>query len=242
MANKIDTELSVVALCYRAGKHIYSFVDQAIDLLTNQLPCSWEIILVGNYFENSNDDTPEIVNDIALKYNHPIIAVTIPKEGMMGWDAKSGFSKANGKYICLIDGDEQIPVEDIIRVYKKISSENLDFVKTYREQRDDRFARRAVSRIYNLIVKILFPGICVRDINSKPKIFRRESYNKLNLLSDDWFLDCEMVIQAHKFKFRTGEIPTQFYKCPYRKSFVRFDTIFEFIKNLIYFRLKEFFR
>lgn len=237
----MDLELSVVVLCYRAGKRIYSFVDRIIELLLTNSIGLWEIVLVGNYFENSGDDTPYIVNDIALKYKHNIIVVTLPKKGMMGWDAKSGFSRASGRYICLIDGDEQMPAEDIIRVYRKISNENLDFVKTYREQRFDSFARKAISRIYNSLFKLLFPGINVRDVNSKPKIFTREAYNKLNLLSNDWFLDCEMVIQAHKLKLKIGEISTKFYKCPYRESFVRTNTISEFIKNLFYFRMKEFF-
>ncbi|MBL7196543.1 MAG: glycosyltransferase family 2 protein [Candidatus Omnitrophica bacterium] len=238
----MDLELSVVVLCYGAGRRVYNFVDRIIELLLTNSIGSWEIILVGNYFGNSDDDTPNIVNDIALKCKHNIVVVTLAKKGMMGWDAKSGFSRAGGKYICLIDGDEQMPADDIIRVYRKISNENLDFVKTYRKCRYDSFARRTISRIYNVFFKLLFPGIKLRDINSKPKIFTREAYNKLNLISNDWFLDCEMVIQAHKQKFKIGEISTKFYKCPYRKSFVNSNTIFEFIKNLLYFRMRGFFR
>jgi len=229
-------EISVVILCYRAGERIRDFVDRTIKLLDNSIP-SWEIILIGNYLKNTDDITPKIVNDIASK-NENIKAVTRVKEGMMGWDARSGLEKAVGKYICLIDGDEQMPPEDIVRVYKKITDEGMDLVKTYRLIRYDGLARKFVSDVYNLIFNLLFPGINVRDINSKPKIFKKEAYDKMRLTSDDWFLDAEIVIQAKKLKLKIGELPTEFYKCRHRRSFIKFYTIFEFIKNLLIARFK----
>ena len=63
---------------------------------------SWEIILVGNYVDEALDRTPDIVKQIARGKDN-IKAVTLPKEGMMGWDARSGLMEASGKYICLIE-------------------------------------------------------------------------------------------------------------------------------------------
>jgi glycosyltransferase involved in cell wall biosynthesis len=232
-------DISIVMLCYRTGERIRAFVDKTIKSVTGLIP-SWEIILVGNYLENTDDITPEIVKDIASK-NQNIKAVTRVKEGMMGWDARTGLEKATGKYICLIDGDEQMPPEDIVRAYKKIKDENLDFVTTYRLSRDDGIMRRINSSLYNLIFSLLFPGIKIRDVNSKPKVFRKEAYDELRLTSNDWFLDAEMVIQAKRLKFKIGEVPTKFYKCPHRKSFVKFHTIFEFIKNLLIAKFRQVF-
>lgn len=233
-------EISVVILCYRAGHWIRGFVDKIVELLDSSVP-SWEIVLVGNYFENTDDDTPEIVMDIVSKREN-IKAVVLPKEGMMGWDARSGLNKAIGRYICLIDGDRQMPAEDIVKVYRKIKEDKLDFVTTYRAVRYDGAARVALSCVYNLLFKVLFPGIKLRDINSKPKILTREAYNKMHLVSNDWFFDAEVVIQTRGLKLKTGEVPTRFYRCPYRKSFVRFDAVIEFIKNLFYARFNVFFK
>lgn len=224
-------DISVVVLCYRAGEKIRGFVNNAIKLLDNS-SLSWEIILVGNYSENTNDLTPKIVKEIS-EGNQNVKFVARVKEGMMGWDARSGLEKAAGKYICLIDGDEQMPPEDIVRVYKKITDENLDFVMTYRKVRHDGIIRKLISDVYNLVFNLLFSEVNVRDVNSKPKIFKKEAYDKMRLTSDDWFLDAEMVIKARKLKLKTGELPTEFYKCQHRKSFVKFSAIFEFIKNLL---------
>jgi hypothetical protein len=81
----------------------------------------------------------------------------------------------------------------------------------------------------------------VKDANSKPKIFTKEAYSKMQLTSDDWFLDAEMLLQCARMKLRIEEIPVTFDKCISRKSFVRIDAIFEFARNLIRARIKEFF-
>lgn len=226
-----DIELSVVILCYRSGNRIRYFTDKVINILEKNVP-SWEMVLVGNYVENTDDNTPSAVKDIASKHKN-IQAVTLPKKGMMGWDARSGLDKATGRYLCLIDGDEQMPPEDIIRVYKKITDEGLDIVTTHRMRRYDGMIRSLNSFLYNLITKILFPGIKVKDINSKPKVLTKNAYDKMSLKSDDWFLDAEMIIKASRLKIKTGEVPTEFHKCSYRKSFVRPGTVFEFVKNLL---------
>ena len=105
---------------------------------------------------------------------------------MMGWDMRSGLESADGNFIAVIDGDGQMPAKDIIRVYKKIKEEDLDFVKTFREERFDNFWRKTISFNYNLIFKILFPGLAAKDVNSKPKIFTRHFFDRLDLVSDDW--------------------------------------------------------
>ena len=63
------------------------------------------------------------------KSNPRIISVVEKKDGMMGWDMRSGLAAATGKYISVIDGDGQMPVEDLARVYQKIKNENYDLVK-----------------------------------------------------------------------------------------------------------------
>ena len=95
------TEISVVILCYGAGRRIYNFVNRTVKLL-DRFITSWEIVLVGNYNEGMDDETPGIVKEIASK-NEKIKAVVMPKQGRMGWDARSGLKAATGKYICLID-------------------------------------------------------------------------------------------------------------------------------------------
>jgi len=109
----MDIELSVVVLCYKAGERIRDFVDKTA-LVLDKLNVPWEMVMVGNYLKDSNDNTPVIVRDIASKHSN-VVTVTLPKNGVMGWDARSGLDRATGRFLCLIDGDEpRLDKQDIM--------------------------------------------------------------------------------------------------------------------------------
>lgn len=236
--NKKKIELSVVVLGYRAGIGLKFFVSELIDLLEKN-NIDFQIVLVGNYWPGSNDTTPEVVKELA-KDDLRIKPIVRIKQGMMGWDMRTGLEAADGELISVIDGDGQMLVEDIVKVYRKLKEENLDFVKTYREKRFDGLWRKIVSFFYNMFFRILFFGLRTKDINSKPKIFTRKVFNKLRLTSDDWFIDAEIMIQIRRYGMKIGDVPTVFGQNNERPSFVKLPAIFEFTKNLIKARIKEF--
>lgn len=234
----MQLELSVVILCYRAGRSVEKFVRETVACLDEEIN-NWQIVLVGNYFQETNDITPLVVRELAEK-DHRIKALTRVKEGMMGWYVRSGFAEATGNVVALIDGDGQMTGQDIVRAYRVLKREPCDIVVTYRTVRHDGFYRYVISKVYNLVFRILFSGLNVRDINSKPKLITRRAYNRLHLSSDDWFVDAEIMIQARRLRFKVREIPVTFYELKTRKSFVKPPAIIEFIRNLVFARIKEF--
>lgn len=234
-----SSDISVVILCYKAGQRVKTFANLVIHYL-NLITTNWEIILVGNYHEGDHDETPQVVREIAST-DARVKAVTLIKQGWMGWDARSGLRLCNGKIIAFIDGDEQMVAEDILKAYRLLVSENADIVMPYRRIRYDHWIRRLNSKIYNFIYNVLFPAYPVNDVHAKPKMLKRESFEKLKLTANDWFLDAEIMIQCRRYHFQLKQFPTVFYRSTHRKSFVRFDTIFEFMLNLIKARFLEFF-
>jgi glycosyltransferase involved in cell wall biosynthesis len=231
-------DLSVVLLCYRSEDALIPYVEDLKTYLI-ELNIKWEIVLVGNYVAGSNDRTPEIVKNISDQDSR-FKALTLVKEGMMGWDMKCGLKVATGKTVAVLDGDGQYPPEDVGKVYKKLIDENLDIVKTYRAKRLDGWYRTALSDTYNVIIRIFFPILSCHDVNSKPKILKADALKKMHLVSDDWFIDAEIMIQTRRLKLKFAEIPTQFEKLDSRQSFVKPEAIIEFIKNIIIFRIREF--
>ncbi|HEY4501193.1 MAG TPA: glycosyltransferase family 2 protein [Candidatus Paceibacterota bacterium] len=232
-----SAEISVVILCYKSASSIAGFVRKMKELLDAR-GLSYELVLVANYnaHEKDTDQTPNVVRGLAEHDPH-IVVVSKPKEGMMmGWDLNSGLKAATGATIALIDGDDQMPAEDIIRIYDALRSGAYDCAKTYRAGRFDGLKRKVISLTYNALLKVFFPKIHLRDVNSKPKIFTREAYAKLNLKSTDWFADAEMMIQASYLGFRIVEVPTVFHENKHRRSFVRTSAILEFLKNIVVYR------
>ena len=197
----------------------------------------YELVLVGNYLPyDTEDQTPAVLK--ALAANKPRFAVVAKKkEGMMGWDMRSGLDAATGRNIAVIDGDGQMPMSDVIKVYRVLQAGKYDLVKTFRAQRQDGWYRRTISGIYNFLFRLMYPAARVfRDINSKPKVMTREAYERIHLVSNDWFTDAEIMIEALRHKFSVGEVSTVFHKNERRGTLVRFSAIQEFLCNMIYYR------
>ncbi len=233
-------KISVVILCYKAGNFAKVFHQKVAKILQDN-NLDYEIVLVGNFWADKGDITPEVVRQIAINEDRTISVIKkkTTKTHGMGWDMRSGLEAATGSTIAVIDGDGQMPPEDIPKLYKKLVNEKLDMCKGKRISRGDGIYRRFISRIFNEIMQLLFPGIISNDINGKPKIFTREAYNKLNLESNDWFIDAEIMIKASRNNFRIGEMEVIFKKNPERPSFISFKANVEFIKNIIVWRMRE---
>ncbi len=232
----VQLKLSLVILCYRGEESIVPFVEK-VHSLFSWLNIPYELVLVGNYWEGSNDRTPEIVNRLSREMPNTK-SVTLPKKGAMGWDLKTGFAAASAEYVGFIDGDGQFPIDSILPPLYHSLAHGVDLAKTYRVVREDGLYRWLISKVFNGTFSLLF-GTSFRDVNSKPKILKKTSLNRMNLKSDDWFIDTEIMIEAHRLGFSIAECPIHFVENKNRASFVKFSAIWEFIKNLYTYRFQN---
>ncbi|HEX3582676.1 MAG TPA: glycosyltransferase [Thermoanaerobaculia bacterium] len=235
----IEPELSVVVLCYRCGDGARSFAARLITTLAEAGIDDYQLILVGNYVPGSGDTTPDVVRELAAG-DRRIVCSAVVKEGMMGWDLRSGLALATGRYLAFIDGDGQVLVEDLVRVYRLLRERDLDLAMTYRRQRGDGLKRKLFSLVLNGIFHVLFPGLRLRDINAKPKVLSRAAFERMTLQSTDWFIDAEILIEARRLALRVGETETEFLGLTGRRSFIRMAAVFEFLRNLVRYRIREF--
>ena len=229
-------ELSVVILCYHSADIVRDLVAQ-VERELEEARVDYELVLVGNFMPgDTKDRTPEVLKDLA-KAKPRFRVVAKEKEGMMGWDMRSGLEAATGRHIAVIDGDGQMPMSDVMKVYRVLQVGKYDLVKTFRAQRQDGAYRRTISGIYNFLFRLMYPAAHVfRDINSKPKIMTREAYQKIHLVSNDWFTDAEIMIEALRHDLSVGEVSTVFYRNERRGTFVPFSALWEFLSNLLYYR------
>jgi glycosyltransferase involved in cell wall biosynthesis len=234
----MDPELSVIVLCYRSGGAARAFAARIRKSLLDAGIDNYQLVLVGNYVAGSGDTTPEVVRELAAG-DPRIVCSAVLKQGMMGWDLRSGLALATGQYLAVIDGDGQVLVEDLVRVYRLLREQGLDLAKTYRKQRGDGLKRKLFSLVFNGFFHVLFPGLPARDINAKPKILTRAAFERMTLQSSDWFIDAEIMIQARGLGLRVGETETGFLGLTGRRSFIRLAAVFEFLRNLLRYRIAE---
>ncbi|MEK6277752.1 MAG: glycosyltransferase family 2 protein [Actinomycetota bacterium] len=223
-------ELSAIVLSYRAGEAIRRVIDPLHEDLERS-GVTYELVLVANYAEGRDDDTPDVVRRFAA--DHPnVVVVAEPKQGAMGWDMRSGFAAASGNYMVVIDGDEQNPVEDVVRMYRQMKQTDADVMKGRRIARFDGVTRRMQSQGYNVLFRLVYRTRGLWDINGKPKGITRAAYERMDLSSDDWFADSEIVIQAWRQKMAIVEMPVVFLANRERDSLVDFGDVFEFVGNV----------
>jgi glycosyltransferase involved in cell wall biosynthesis len=195
----------------------------------------FELVLVNN---GSTDRTPQILKKLA-KSNREISIVNIAENRGYGWGIISGLKAANGDYLGLSPGDGQVCGTEVVKVYRKLIDDGLDLCKAKQCVRDDGLIRKIQSTAYNFILPIFFK-VQTRDINRSPKMIRRAVYELMHLSCEDWFLDAEIMIKSNRMALKVGEVPIYFEKRRTGKSNVKFTTVFEFIRNIIWYRLRNF--
>jgi dolichol-phosphate mannosyltransferase len=227
-------ELSVVVLCYRAGAAIAPLLESLYALLADA-GIQFELVLVANYWPDTEDHTPSHVNRFAETHGQ-VRVVAEPKQGGMGWDMRSGLSAATGRVLVVIDGDAQNPVEDVVRMYEAMTRSDVRVMKGRRVLRHDGLYRRVISVAYNVLFRAMFRTRGLWDINGKPKGLTRDVYERMTLESNDWFIDAEIVLAARRLGIPVAELPVTF-RASERRSFVRASAIGEFLVNMVRYRL-----
>jgi glycosyltransferase involved in cell wall biosynthesis len=231
-------QLSVIVLCYRAGERARQVAAGIASALVSHGIADYQLVLVGNYTAGTRDATPEVVRELAARDPRVVCSAAV-KRGMMGWDMRTGLELGEGDCLAVIDGDGQVAAEDLVRAFRELQRGGYDLVKASRVHRDDGLTRKTISLVFNALFHLLFPGLPVRDVNAKPKIMTRATYQRLDLESDDWFIDAEIMIQARRLGLRIGEVETRFLALTGRRSFINLRTLFEFLGNLARYRLRE---
>ncbi len=223
-------ELSAVVLCYQANEAIH----RVIDPLYARLEASgvaYELVLVANQWPDRPDPTGPVVEAFAA-HRDAVRVVMEDKQGAMGWDMRSGLAAARGDYMVVIDGDAQNPVGDVLRMYRRMKESGVDVMKGRRIARFDGPYRRVISAVYNLAFMVLFGTRGIWDVNGKPKALTRAAYEALELRSDDWFIDAEILLSARRLGLAVAELPVVFHRNDERASFVRPAAILEFLRNM----------
>lgn len=228
-------ELSVVVLCYKSGPELIPYTDAIIQEI-NSLNIPFELVLVCNYDkgDRENNITFQVASELKRTKSANIQIIFKEKEGGMGWDLKTGIHACKGRYICFLDGDGQTHPKDITILYHAIMTENTCLTKTYRNTRHDGWFRKIQSTVFNTLFNLMYTNGYqrIKDVNAKPKMALRSTFQALDLQSNDWYIDAEIILKLVKDAQKITEIPTIFYANIHRKSFVKWSTILEFLKNM----------
>jgi dolichol-phosphate mannosyltransferase len=192
----------------------------------------YEILCVSN---NSTDGTDEILDRLAVT-DARIRPIHLPMKGY-GIAVIHGLNAAEKDLVTIVSGDGQVSPRDILTAYKVMENSNVDIVRARRVERRDGVFRIFQSSVYNVLLKTLFalPGW---DFNSPPKVIKREFVRRLNLQSQDWFVDPEIMIKTKYLRGSVAEAKVTYGKRAAGAGKVKLSTACEFFKNMIIWRVR----
>lgn len=211
-----------------------------VEPLTRSLINSFRQHLEGVPFElvlsinGSQDRTGEIALELSREFDE-LTLVFIKKNRGYGGGTLAALAEARGDVIGFLDGDQQVSASDVAKVFKTALDGPYDLVKIRRHVRKDGILRVGQSRVFNMLFRLMFGGTS-RDVNSKPKVLKREALKKMNLRSTDWFLDAEVMIEAVRLGLSVHEIPAVWEEREHGSSNIRLSSAVEFLKNMVRYR------
>ena len=143
-------EISIVIPVYNEGDPLRVLCSRLNDVLKN-LRVEYEIILID---DRSRDHSWEVMKELAASSRLIKIARLSRNFGQHN-TLTAGLSMATGKYVVMMDCDQQDNPEDIINLYGKIKETGAKIVYAKRKKRKDGLFKKLTSQIFNYILQTL---------------------------------------------------------------------------------------
>lgn len=199
-------------------------------IISQVKPYASEIIVVDGH---STDDTKKIVLSQNVKY--------ILDHGRgRGDGVRMGVKKAKGEIVVLFDADGSHPPKDIPNLVLPIFKKQADMVMGSRRTGGsfdlsitlDGMARSVGSDFLVYLVNKKF-GSNLSDILFSFRAIRKSTFKKLDLQSDGFSLEQEMVIKCLEKEYKITEIPVRENKRAWGISKLKTKTGIQFFLFLI---------
>lgn len=201
-------EMSVFFPCYNEEKNIKNTVSKAISVL-NEVAKKWEIILIN---DGSKDNTAKVLEEI--KSNNPKEISIITHNPNRGYGAalKSGLYNCKYQWIAFTDSDGQFDFGEITKFIDKQKETKSDIVIGYYLSRQVSKATIITSKIWEIIVFILF-GLKVTDIDCGFKLINKKVVETIPKLEAERgaFISSEFLIKSKKAGFKITELGVHHY-------------------------------
>ena len=187
--------IGVVIPAFNAGKTIGNVIAEII----SQGFKSENIIVVD---DGSSDETGDVVRSYGVAY------IKHKSNIGKGRALKSGFCFARNRYlekVLTIDADGQHKSSEIGSFLRL--KDQYDIIVGYRHDMDDMpILRRLVNRITSLVISLL-SGRHLLDVQCGFRLIDLDIFSRLDLLTNNYQTESEMMVRAARLQYRIGSIP-----------------------------------
>ncbi len=183
-----NISISVFFPCYNEQDNVARTTERALVVL-DKLGADYEAIIVD---DGSRDATGQIADKIASR-NRRVKAVHHPTNLGYGAALQSGFRTATKELVFYTDGDGQFDISEMPPLLPLIKQ--YDIVSCYRLNRQDNMIRKINAWCWTKLVCFLF-RIKIRDIDCAFKLYKREIFDNIKMVSTGALIDTEILARA----------------------------------------------
>lgn len=201
------TALSVFLPSYNEAENLEKTVKN-VKINLEKVASQWEIIIIN---DGSKDKTGEIADKLHQNDKRINVIHHSPNRGY-GAALKSGFYNARYPWIAFIDADGQFDFSEISKLLDIQKETSADLVIGFYNDRKVSFGRKLSSKIWELIVYLLF-GLKARDIDCGFKLISKKVIDSIPKLESERgaFISSEFLVKAQKQGFKIVEIGVNHY-------------------------------
>lgn len=189
--------ISVFFPCYNEQENVGRTVEKALAVL-EKLKADFEVIVVD---DGSSDSTGQIADEIASRDNKVKV---VHHQTNLGYGSalQSGFKAATKELVFYTDGDGQFDFNEMPPLLPLL--EKCDIVSCYRLNRQDSVIRKINGWCWTKLVCLLF-GMKIRDIDCAFKLYKREIFDNITLVSTGALIDAEILARAINKGYRVTQ-------------------------------------
>ena len=200
--------ISVVLPAYEEEKNLINILPRIHKVLDSK-KLEHEILVVDTM--EPLDDTKKVCEQYNARY--------VPREnGNYYGDAiRTGFDKAVGEYIVVMDADGSHDPKEILKFYKVMKNPKVDLVIGSRYCKgghtDNNFVLRFMSWALNVTYRVFF-ALKVRDVSDSFRMYRSSQVKNLQFECENFDIVEEILIKLSLYNkpFIAVEVPISFNK------------------------------
>ncbi len=229
-----ENSLDVVIPVYNEEADLESSIMRLRAFLQDNLALRWRIVIADNA---SDDRTPEIARELAERLEQ-VAYLRIPQKGR-GRALRQAWLASTADVACYMDVDLSTDLKHLLPLVEPLMANAKDVAIGSRlmagsEVIDRPPLREFTSRVYNLLIGLMFPGRTFVDAQCGFKAVTRRAIQELvpKVKDNAWFFDTELLLRAETAGLGIHQVPVRWVDDPASTVNVA-DTAWKDIKGLI---------
>lgn len=166
---------------------------------------------VGQVIVSDDGSTDETLNKLEKFRTNPRVTILANEHVGKGHAVRSAFAHADKKYLIVQDSDLELSPSSYQDLFVAIEEQGADVANGVRnlEQDNVAFISKIAGMMIPAMVLFLF-GRRIKDVACGYKLMETEKYRQLNITSDHFELETEIICKSIRQGYKIVEVPVSF--------------------------------